>query len=169
MPDNQMTATPSLILVVDDDEDFQDSLAGFLETKGHTVHTVDSGIEALAYCDQHTPNIILLDADMPVRNGFSVCLELHNSPKTDAIPVIMITAMSDRASVDKAFDAGAEEYITKPVNWSVLNLRIHRIIERRKLEAQQRIYARVFEQSPASIVLTDLDGIIQHVNPFFSK
>ncbi|MBF0357634.1 MAG: PAS domain S-box protein [Magnetococcales bacterium] len=159
--------TEPLILVVDDDEDFRDSLAGFLETNNYRVHEVDNGSAALEYCTSNTPDLILLDANMPQMDGFKVCSELNKNRKNIATPIIMITALADEASVDQAFTAGAEEYITKPVNWSVLRLRIHRIIERRKLEAQQLIYTSAFEQSASSIVITNLDGNIEHVNPAF--
>ncbi|MBF0443945.1 MAG: response regulator [Magnetococcales bacterium] len=129
-----MSETPKpmpLIMVVDDDEDFRDSLAGFLETKNYRVHECQNGKDALAFCDEHTPDLILLDANMPDMDGFQVCSQLQKNPKNRSIPVIMITALADERSVDRAFEVGADEYITKPVNWSVLRLRIHRIIERK--------------------------------------
>ncbi len=158
-----------MILVVDDDEDFRDSLAGFLETQGYVTQEAEGGAQALLLCQERLPDLILLDAEMPGLDGFSLCSQLSKAAKTATIPIIMITGLDDAESVDKAFDAGAEEYITKPVNWSVLRLRIHRIIERKKLQAQQLIYASAFEQSPASIMITDLNGIIQHVNPSFLR
>jgi PAS domain S-box-containing protein len=73
----------------------------------------------------------LLDANMPDIDGFYVCAQLQKNPKNRSTPVIMITALADELSVDRAFEVGADEYITKPVNWSVLRLRIRRIIDRK--------------------------------------
>ncbi|MBF0380911.1 MAG: response regulator [Magnetococcales bacterium] len=119
-----------LIMIVDDDEDFRDSLAGFLETRDYLVKEIENGKDALAYCENNRPDLILLDANMPEMDGFFVCSELNKNPKNRSIPVIMITALADELSVDRAFEVGADEYITKPLNWSVLRLRIQRIIDR---------------------------------------
>ncbi|MBF0194642.1 MAG: response regulator [Magnetococcales bacterium] len=159
----ETTKTQPLIMVVDDDEDFRDSLAGFLETKNYQVHEIQNGKDALAYCEEHTPDLILLDANMPDMDGFHVCSELNRNQKNRSIPVIMITALADELSVDRAFEVGADEYITKPVNWSVLRLRIHRIIERKirdnALNESREQYRRLLETSnfvPWEMDLTSL-------------
>lgn len=119
----------NLILVVDDDELTRMQLRELLKSAGYWVAEASNGEEALAAYSQLQPEIILLDALMPIMDGFACCARLRQLPGGKDIPILMITALYDQSSVEKAFKAGATDYITKPIQWLVLRSRILRLLE----------------------------------------
>ncbi|HEY9638775.1 MAG TPA: PAS domain-containing protein [Coleofasciculaceae cyanobacterium] len=126
------TATPidsPLILVVDDDKFMRIQLRRAMEQAGYRVAEANDGEEALAVYAELHPDIVLLDAMMPGIDGFTCCTQLQTLPGGDRTPVLMITALEDQESVDQAFEAGAIDYITKPIHWAVLRQRVRRILQ----------------------------------------
>ncbi|MGF1675450.1 MAG: PAS domain-containing protein, partial [Rivularia sp. (in: cyanobacteria)] len=119
----------NLILVVDDDDLTRMQLRELLKSAGYSVAEATNGEEALAVYTQLQPNIILLDALMPRMDGFRCCERLRQLPGGEDIPILMITALYEQSSVEKAFNAGATDYITKPIQWLVLRQRVHRLLE----------------------------------------
>ncbi len=164
-----------LVLVVDDDIFMRGMLQSLLEEQGYHVAEAQDGVEALHYFQQHRPDLVLMDAAMPIMDGFTACAELTKLQKQLAIdtPVIMVTSLDDEQSVDKAFEAGAVEYITKPVHWSVLRHRVHVILQARWAEeALRRSEARfrgIFEQAAMGIALISLEGQTLHANDALQK
>ncbi len=122
------------ILVADDERNARLILRRMLEQDGYEVAEASDGAEALEIAEKSRPDLILLDALMPTIDGFEVCTRLHAASGTDRIPVIMITALDDAESVDRAFEAGASDYVTKPVHQPVLRQRVRRILLTRQLE-----------------------------------
>src|ERR687886_1408421 len=118
-----------LILVVEDDKFMRIQLRRAMEQVGYQVAEATDGEQGLAAYMRLQPDIVLLDALMPVMDGFTCCTQLRSLPGGDRIPVLMITALEDRESVDRAFEAGAIDYITKPIHWAVLRQRVRRILE----------------------------------------
>ncbi len=108
------------ILIVDDEEDLVATVSFRLEANGYKVVTAFNGIDALAKVKAEKPDLILLDVMMPELDGFETAARLKSDSKTLAIPIIMLTAKSERESTEKALDAGAVDYITKPFNPVVL-------------------------------------------------
>ncbi len=157
-----------LILVTDDDPFLRGMLRNLLEQQGYAVVEAEDGEQAITHFQQRQPDLILLDALMPIMDGFTACRTIRGIDDTDT-PIIMITSLDDEDSVDKAFSAGAIEYITKPVHWAVLRHRVKATLQSRWAEvALRRSEARfrgIFEFSAMGIALTDMDGHIQHVNP----
>ena len=100
-----------------------------MEQVGYQVVEASDGEEGLAAYTRLKPDIVLLDALMPVMDGFSCCTQLRSLPGGDRTPVLMITALEDRESVDRAFEAGAIDYITKPIHWAVLRQRVRRLLQ----------------------------------------
>ncbi|MDY6899253.1 MAG: PAS domain-containing protein [Cyanobacteriota bacterium] len=128
----------NLILVVDDDELTRIQLRELLKSAGYWVAEAGNGEEALAAYSQLQPEIVLLDALMPLMDGFACCARLRQLPGGKDIPILMITALYDQSSVERAFGAGATDYITKPIQWLVLRSRIHRLVEARRTMKQLR-------------------------------
>ncbi|MBD1855441.1 EAL domain-containing protein [Leptolyngbya boryana CZ1] len=126
----------SLVLVVDDDRSMRSILKGIIAKEGYRVIEAKNAEEAISLFQTHQPNLILLDALMPDMDGFQCCQQLRylqNSSNDGAIavqpvPILMITALDDSTSVDRAFDSGATDYITKPINWAVLRQRLNRLL-----------------------------------------
>ncbi|MGD1914352.1 MAG: PAS domain-containing protein [Rivularia sp. (in: cyanobacteria)] len=122
----------NLILVVDDDELSRMQLRELLKSAGYLVAEASNGEEALAAYSQLQPQMVLLDALMPQMDGFSCCARLRQLPGGKDIPILMITALYEQSSIEKAFNAGATDYITKPIQWLVLRSRVLRLIEASK-------------------------------------
>lgn len=119
----------SLILVVDDDKFMRIQLRRAMEQAGYQVVEANDGEQALAAYTSLHPNIVLLDALMPVMDGFTCCAQLQTLPGGDRTPVLMLTALEDQESVDQAFEAGATDYITKPIHWAVLRQRVRHLLQ----------------------------------------
>ncbi len=125
------------VLVVDDDRSTRSSLRYTLQRDGFRVEEAADGVQALQMLKRMQPDVILMDAVMPVMDGFTACARVQELPNGRAIPVLMITALEDNISVERAFAAGASDYIPKPIHFAVLSQRVRRIIEAN--QAQKRI------------------------------
>ncbi|RJG07768.1 EAL domain-containing protein [Noviherbaspirillum cavernae] len=127
-----------LVLVVDDDRSTRNSLRVTLQRDGFRVEEAADGAMALAMLKRMQPEVILMDAVMPVMDGFAACARVQGLPNGRAIPILMITALEDTASVERAFAAGASDYIPKPIHFAVLSQRVRRIIEINQAEKRIR-------------------------------
>ena len=112
------------LLVVDDNEANRDALSRRLTLKGYTVAVAASGNEALAILEAGTYDLVLLDVEMPGMSGFDVIGRLRGRWSAEELPVIMVTARSDGADVVEAFRLGANDYVTKPIDFPVVLARI---------------------------------------------
>ncbi len=112
------------LLLVDDDQGFRLTSAEALIAAGFKVDEAANGHEAFARIKQQRPDLVLVDALMDDMDGFEFCRLLHESAEHKGIPIMMVTGLDDMDSVNRAFESGAEGFITKPVNYTLL---IHRI------------------------------------------
>lgn len=117
------------ILIVDDERTIRILLRRAMENEGYQVVEANNGEQCLQVCQEQRPDLILLDAVMPVMDGFSCCQGLHEQFGELCPPVLIITSLDDAASVDRAFTAGASDYVTKPIHWAVLRQRVSRILQ----------------------------------------
>jgi len=170
---NTNTVDMPKLLVVDDDPVVRGMLQRLLEEQGYKVATAENGEQAVLAVANHLPELILMDASMPVMDGFSACRFLHEQAETSDIPVVMITALHDSDSVDEAYQAGAVEYITKPINWPVLRHRVSTLLTARQsqaaLEQSEARFRSIYEHSAIGIAVTDAQGHILAVNPALQK
>ncbi|MDJ0731658.1 MAG: response regulator [Crocosphaera sp.] len=127
---NNLTFKPGdcLILIVDDDRTMRNLLRIAMEEEGYRVIEAQSGQQCLEEYNRHKPDMVLLDAIMPDMHGFSCCQKLRSLGNNDYLPILMITALDDQDSIDQAFVAGATDYITKPIFWSVLSQRVNHLL-----------------------------------------
>lgn len=123
-----MIATPATILIVDDELPNRRVLEALLKPEGYTTRSVDSGEGALLAIAEHPPDLILLDVMMPGMDGLHVAKKLKAHPASASIPIIMVTALSDRAARLAGLDAGAEEFLTKPIDRAELWLRVRNLL-----------------------------------------
>ena len=119
------------ILVIDDEKDILLLLKYNLEQEGYTVKTVESGVEALKIVDKFSPQLILLDIMMPKLDGIETCIKLRSIESLSNVYVIFLTAREEEYSEVAAFDAGADDYITKPIKPRALISRINSFFKRR--------------------------------------
>lgn len=104
------------VLVVDDNPDAIEIMTAILKTAGYSVITAKDGLEAMHKIQRENPAVILLDITMPELDGFAVCRSVKMNPKFAHIPILMISAKTDTASIQQGLDAGAHDFITKPIN-----------------------------------------------------
>lgn len=116
-------STP-LVMVVDDDEAVRLLARETLEHSGFAVWDAGSGEQALEVFEDKRPDIVLLDVMMPGVNGFCVCSEIRRTMCGRDTPVLMMTGLDDLESIDCAYEAGATDFITKPINWYILRYRV---------------------------------------------
>ena len=116
------------VVVVDDQNSVRMVLKRAMEKQGYQVISLASARACLEYCANHHPDAILLDTMMPETDGFTCCQLLQQQLGDRCPPILMVTALDDRASVDRAFEVGATDYITKPIHWPVLYNRVAKVI-----------------------------------------
>src|SRR6185436_13914419 len=107
---------PQRILIVDDNETNRDILEARLTANGYDVLHAEDGENALAVTRQQRPDLILLDIMMPKVDGIEVCRRLKSDPAFAVIPIILVTAKADSKDVVMGLEAGADEYLTKPID-----------------------------------------------------
>ena len=115
---------PNTILVVDDDAGGRRLTRATLSKAGFTVIEAADGHLAMAQLQTALPDLVLMDVSMPVMDGFSACEALRQLPGGDRVPVVMMTGLDDVESIDRAFKVGATDFITKPINWTILAHRV---------------------------------------------
>lgn len=122
-------AKKNKILIVDDEAFFRELLKDILSEKFDLVEAED-GSEVLSIAEKECPDIIILDVEMPWKNGIDVCVELKSNHNTRAIPVIMVTSRSEKEELVAGLNAGADDYVTKPINQTELLARVEAHLRR---------------------------------------
>lgn len=162
-----------LILVVDDDRSSRLILRLILEQDGCEVVDVENGQECLNAYLARKPDMILLDAKMPVMDGFTCCAELQKLPLGTSTPILMITGLEDQASVDKAFAAGAMDYVTKPIYPPILRRRLHHLLEAswadQALRDREARYRSVVDNLKEVIFQIDQERNLTFLNPVWCE
>jgi len=164
----QRSLQPSTVLVVDDDAVLRLLLKQFLVGEGYSVVEASDGTEALRKIHDSSYDLVVMDIAMPGLDGLDVCEQLKLS-MTSPPPVLMISALDDEESVDRAFEAGAVDLIRKPILWSVLRNRIRYIINsyhaRLEVEEITRNYEMILDSAANGICGIDKNQRISFVNP----
>ena len=119
-----------LILVVEDDEDIQELLQYNLQKQGYRVACEASGEEGLEAVRDRSPDLIVLDLMLPGLDGLETCRILKEQDGTRSIPVIILTAKGEEEDVIAGFEAGADDYVTKPFSPAVMNARVAAVMRR---------------------------------------
>jgi adenylate cyclase len=132
-PEGAATEGRGHILIVDDNETNRDILVTRLATQGYKLSQAADGEEALAAAKRLIPDLILLDVMMPKLDGIEVCRRLKNDATLPFIPIILVTAKSDTKDVVMGLEAGADEYLTKPIDQTALIARVKAALRTKKL------------------------------------
>jgi diguanylate cyclase (GGDEF)-like protein len=168
---------PPLILVADDDKTIRLLLREFMEKEGYRVVEVGNGKQCLDTFKEVKPDLILLDAIMPEMDGFTCCKQLIQIARDNLVlalanfdsgaafgntiisslwgrtPILMITGLNDPESVDRAFESGASDFVTKPIHWAVLRQRVRRLLQ------QAQLYKQLEAANQALQKLANVDGL----------
>lgn len=120
----------SKILVIDDDKAIVELVKVNLEMHGHEMLTANNALTGIALAHQEVPDLIILDLMMPEVDGFTTCQRIRQQENTKDIPILMLTALSRTEDKVSGFNAGADDYLTKPFELSELNVRIRALLRR---------------------------------------
>jgi signal transduction histidine kinase len=130
----------STLLIVDDIASARETLLAMLEPENYQIEQAKDGFQALQILQQIQPDLILLDVMMPGMDGFEVCRRIRATPQLAEIPIIILTALDDRASLIQGIEAGADDFLSKPVDRYELTARVRTItrLNRYHILQQQR-------------------------------
>ena len=149
-----------VVLIADDDVTMRLLIRETLEQAGFTVEEAEDGAQALATFVRVRPDIVLLNVLMPKMDGFTTCATLRTLPGGAHAPVLMVTGLDDIESINRAYEVGATDFITKPFNWTILDhrvrylLRASRAVEAlRKSEAKNRALLQSGSSSSGGVCL----------------
>ena len=156
-----------LLLIVDDNETNRDVLSRRLEMQGYAIETACDGARALQMVEARVFDLVLLDIMMPDMDGYEVLRRLKADPKTRDLPVIMISALGDLDSVVRCIELGAEDYLPKPFNATLLKARIGACLEKKRgHDREQRLFAQLQENyqklQESERLRDDLTNMIVH-------
>jgi two-component system, cell cycle sensor histidine kinase and response regulator CckA len=177
---------PARVLIVDDERQNRQLLEVMLATEGYCLESAASGEAALAMVAEKPVDLMLVDIMMPGMDGFEVARKIKESARTKSIPIIMITALDDRSARITGLSAGAEDFLTKPVDRSELCVRVRNLLRLKAcgdyhekysvmlegevgmrtvdLVESERLYRSTFDRAPVGIVHMALDGRWLHAN-----
>ncbi|HEX4264909.1 MAG TPA: adenylate/guanylate cyclase domain-containing protein [Verrucomicrobiae bacterium] len=131
--DSDTSPSRGLVLVVDDEEQNRTLMKDPLEAHGYRVVEVENGISALQKVEEEVPDVILLDLMMPKMDGFEVCRRLKKYWKSAHVPILVMTALSDRKERLMGIEAGANDFLTKPVDVQDIILRVNNAVYTKRL------------------------------------
>ncbi|MBE9207718.1 response regulator [Nostoc sp. LEGE 06077] len=120
--------TQPTILVIDDEPDNFDVIETLLDGENYQLHYAPSGQQALSRLDNFQPDLILLDVMMPNLDGMEVCQQIKANPQWQAVPIIMVTALTAKEDLARCLGTGADDFISKPVNGVELRARVHSML-----------------------------------------
>jgi len=146
--DTQKYEERPIVVLADDDPSIRLMVRHVLESEDFDIVEASDGLEAIKAVEKYHPALILLDAVMPGIDGFTTCQQIKEKGHTD-IPVMMITGLDDDASVERAYEVGAIDFITKPIKWAVLKHRVKSVVA--KVIAERKVQLLAYRDT-----LTDL-------------
>ncbi len=157
-----MNGEDEIVLVVDDSADTVSMLSDALDQEGFSVLVALSGTQALSVLRKVTPDVILMDAMMPGKNGFETCREIRQDPALEDIPVIFMTGLDSQSHMLESFRSGAVDYIQKPVRISELVERIrHHVAKARELMDSRAL----LDSSGMPCLMASREGTVRWATP----
>ena len=108
------------LLLVEDNEMNRDMLTRRLKRKGYKIDAAGDGEQALMMIQESAPDLVLMDMNLPIKNGWMTCQEIRANPNTETLPIIALTAHAMAEDKQKALDAGCNDYTTKPIDFPLL-------------------------------------------------
>jgi two-component system, sensor histidine kinase and response regulator len=148
------TNQPARVLIVDDEPHNRQLLEVMLAPAGYLLQTAASGEEALAIVAQHPPDLILLDVMMPGMDGHEVTAAIKGNPATRNVPIIIVTALDEHQVRMRGLDAGAEDFLTKPVDRAELSARVRNLVRLKAYGDYFDAYSRVLERRERMLTTT---------------
>ena len=147
------------ILVVDDDPAILELVTVSLEMAGYDVRQAEDGIKGQALALQLLPDLIMLDLMLPRVDGFTVCQRLRRDERTAEIPVLMVTALSQTQNKVDGFNAGADDYLTKPFEVEEMLARVRALLRRTNRIPQAAKHSEILNYGPLTLVPERFEAI----------
>lgn len=122
----------SRILIIEDERDLQEVLVYNFQKAGYDVQSAERGIDGLKLAEEHPPDLVVLDLMLPDIPGTEICRSLKKSPRTEHVPILMLTAKGEEIDRVVGFELGAEDYVVKPFSVRELVLRVQALLKRAK-------------------------------------
>jgi diguanylate cyclase (GGDEF)-like protein/PAS domain S-box-containing protein len=157
----------STVLIVDDTESGREILESVLLGQGYNLLFASDGYGALELAAAHNPDVILLDVMMPGLSGFDVCKRLRADPALAEVPVVLVTALDDADSRIQGIEAGADDFLSKPIDRREVRARVRticRLNRYRKLSSTTERYQSLLQLAPEGVVILNAQGNIQLAN-----
>ncbi|HEY9645019.1 MAG TPA: EAL domain-containing protein [Chroococcidiopsis sp.] len=164
MPSIDPLPEPPSILIVDDEPDNFDVIETFLRDRDYNLQYVASGHEAIAFLDTFKPHLILLDVMMPGIDGIQVCRQIKAMPQWKSTPIIMVTALTAKADLARCLEAGADDFVGKPVNAIELRARVQSMLRIRRQydELQASLERQAALESEKMKLLTEYNAELEN-------
>lgn len=139
------TPSDAKILMVDDDRSVVELMSMVLQKQGYRFSSAQDGVEGLEKAREIVPDLIILDISMPKMDGLEMCRRLRADPATQMIPVVMFTALSDRSMRIKGLSAGANDFLTKPVDNTEILVRVGNLLKVKKYQDFLEAHGKILE------------------------
>ena len=150
------------ILVVDDDALMRDMARESLTKDGFLVSEAENGVRALEALKDLRPDIILLDVMMPEMDGFATACAVRQLPGCELLPILIMTSLDDMESINRAYEVGATDFITKPINWVILVQRVRYMTRAARMMNEQKQLERELQQAQKLEAVATLAGGVAH-------
>ena len=154
MSGDEIDLSGSRILIADDNEQNRELLDAYLADEDYQILMANDGRKTMAQVDAHQPDLILLEIMMPKMSGYEVCEQLKADPEKRNIPVLMVTALNEQGDIEKAVNAGCDDYLTKPVNQLELKTRVRSLLRVRHLSNERDRLLAYIEEMEQQILQT---------------
>jgi two-component system, sensor histidine kinase and response regulator len=156
------------ILIVDDEPDNFDVIQSLLPGENYKLHYAISGEHAIASLDKFDPDVILMDVMMPGLNGMEVCKQIKAMSKWQAVPIVMVTALSSKEDLARCLAAGADDFVNKPVNGIELRARVSSMLRIKKQHDRIQSFSKLQRHNIKSLT-NDLNEIRLDLATEFSR
>ena len=150
------------ILVVDDNVIMRDMARESLTKVGFSVSEAENGVRALQALEKLRPDIILMDVMMPEMDGFATACAVRQLPGFEMVPILIMTALDDLDSINRAYEVGATDFITKPINWVILVQRVRYMTRAARMMNEQKQLERELQQVQKLEAVATLAGGVAH-------
>ncbi len=159
---NEPCKKRELVVIADDDPTIRAVMKASLVKGGFDVVDVENGALACIAFAEHQPIMVLLDVEMPIQDGFSACSQIRRLPGGQSVPIVIVTGRDDIEAVEEAYQAGATDFIAKPINWPIFSHRVQYILraskdyrDKRRGEAKNKVLLNAI---PDTFVVLENDG-----------